>query len=50
MFQNRVLTEQVNRLLTDAGFEVLIPRRLPINDAAISYGQLIEAVALETLH
>ena len=50
VFQNRVLTEQVNRLLTDAGFEVLIPRRLPTNDAAISYGQLIEAAALDTLH
>jgi hydrogenase maturation protein HypF len=50
VFQNRILTEQVYGLLTEAGFEVLIPRRLPINDAAISYGQLIEAAALETLH
>jgi hydrogenase maturation protein HypF len=50
VFQNRVLTEQAHGLLTEAGFEVLIPRRLPINDAAISYGQLIEAAALETLH
>jgi hydrogenase maturation protein HypF len=50
VFQNRVLTEQARDLLTEAGFEVLIPRRLPVNDAAISYGQLIEAAALETLH
>jgi hydrogenase maturation protein HypF len=50
VFQNRVLTEQVHRLLTEAGFEVLIPRRLPTNDAAISYGQLIEAAAIEALH
>jgi hydrogenase maturation protein HypF len=50
VFQNRILTEQVLALLTEAGFEVLIPRRLPTNDAAISYGQLIEAAALETLH
>ena len=50
VFQNRVLTEQVHELLTEAGFEVLIPRRLPTNDAAISYGQLIEAAALDNLH
>ena len=45
VFQNRVLTEQVQTLLNAAGFEVLIPERLPVNDAAISYGQLIEAAA-----
>ncbi len=46
VFQNRILTEQVQALLTAAGFEVLIPQRLPINDAAISFGQLIETGAL----
>jgi hydrogenase maturation protein HypF len=45
VFQNRVLTEQVHSLLADAGFEVLMPSRLPVNDAAISFGQLIEAGA-----
>ncbi len=45
VFQNRVLTEQVQALLTAAGFEVLLPRQLPVNDAAISFGQVIEAVA-----
>jgi hydrogenase maturation protein HypF len=45
VFQNRVLTELVKSLLTDAGFEVLIPRLLPVNDAAISYGQIIEVAA-----
>jgi hydrogenase maturation protein HypF len=50
VFQNRVLTEQVHRLLTEADFEVLIPRRLPSNDAAISFGQLIEAAAIDALH
>jgi hydrogenase maturation protein HypF len=48
VFQNRVLTEQVQRRLTVAGFEVLIPQRLPVNDAAISYGQLIEASAVRS--
>jgi hydrogenase maturation protein HypF len=45
VFQNRVLTEQARALLTAAGFEVLIPERLPVNDAVISYGQLIEIAA-----
>jgi len=36
VFQNRVLTEQAHALLTTAGFEVLIPARLPVNDASIS--------------
>jgi hydrogenase maturation protein HypF len=46
VFQNRVLTEQACALLTAQGFEVLMPRRLPVNDAAISFGQLIEAIAI----
>jgi hydrogenase maturation protein HypF len=48
VFQNRVLTEQVHTLLTAAGFEVLIPQRLPVNDAAISFGQLIESIAAQS--
>jgi hydrogenase maturation protein HypF len=46
VFQNRVLCEQARSLLTRAGFEVLIPQRLPVNDAAISFGQLIESGAI----
>jgi hydrogenase maturation protein HypF len=45
VFQNRVLTEQAHALLTCAGFEVLIPARLPVNDASICYGQLVESAA-----
>ncbi len=45
VFQNRVLTEQVQAQLAAAGFEVLIPERLPVNDAAISFGQVVEAAA-----
>jgi len=48
VFQNRLLTEQVHMLLSGAGFKVLIPQLLPLNDAAISYGQLIEAAALQS--
>jgi hydrogenase maturation protein HypF len=43
VFQNRVLTEHVHTLLAKAGFEVLMPTLLPVNDAAISFGQLVEA-------
>jgi hydrogenase maturation protein HypF len=43
VFQNRVLTQRALELLERAGFEVLIPKALPLNDAAISFGQLVEA-------
>ena len=45
VFQNRVLTERAETLLYAAGFDVLIPRRLPVGDAAISFGQLVEGAA-----
>lgn len=45
VFQNRVLSELVCERLGAAGFEVVIPQQLPVNDAAISYGQLVEAAA-----
>jgi hydrogenase maturation protein HypF len=49
VFQNRVLTEQVLSRLAAAGFEVVLPRLLPVNDAAISYGQLVEASAAQAI-
>jgi len=45
VFQNRVLTERAHARLTDLGFDVLIPSQLPVNDASISFGQLVEAAA-----
>ncbi len=42
VFQNRLLLEQAARLLEKAGFSVLIPEQLPCNDAAISFGQVME--------
>jgi hydrogenase maturation protein HypF len=45
VFQNRVLCERAARQLGKAGFRVFMPRRLPVNDAAISFGQLIESSA-----
>jgi hydrogenase maturation protein HypF len=45
VFQNRLLTETVQSGLMQQGFATLIPRRLPMNDASISFGQIIEAAA-----
>jgi hydrogenase maturation protein HypF len=45
VFQNRLLTEAACDALAKHGFEVLTPASLPMNDAAISYGQVIEAAA-----
>ena len=45
VFQNRRLMEQAQQRLVGAGFTVLIPEKLPVNDAAISFGQIVEAQA-----
>ncbi len=42
VFQNRVLTEKCIALLDGAGFEVTLPLLMPVNDAAISFGQIVE--------
>ena len=42
VFQNRVLTETATMLLTGHGFEVSLPLLAPVNDAGISFGQIIE--------
>jgi hydrogenase maturation protein HypF len=43
VFQNRLLAERAIELLEGDGFEVRLPERLPCNDAAIAYGQIVEA-------
>ncbi|MEJ2128477.1 MAG: carbamoyltransferase HypF [Woeseiaceae bacterium] len=48
VFQNRVLTEQAIALLEADGFEVQMPAVLPVNDAALSYGQAAELAARES--
>ena len=45
VFQNRVLTEQVVALLENDGFNVMFPDDIPVNDAGISFGQVIEYAA-----
>jgi hydrogenase maturation protein HypF len=42
VFQNRLLAEAVIAQLEAAGFSVHLPRRLPVNDAGLSFGQVIE--------
>jgi len=42
VFQNRVLTEIAVAMLEQAGFIVTIPAKIPVNDAGISFGQVIE--------
>ncbi len=45
VFQNRLLSEAASLRLQAAGFTVLLPQCLPVNDAAISYGQIVETAA-----
>ena len=42
VFQNRVLTEQAVALLQNDGFRIMLPEAVPVNDAGISFGQVIE--------
>ncbi len=48
VFQNRVLCEQVFSLLSNAeGFQVFLGEKIPCNDAALSFGQIIEIAAMD---
>ena len=42
VFQNKVLSEQAMVLLSAEGFTVCLPEQIPVNDAGISFGQVIE--------
>lgn len=48
VFQNRVLTEKAIALLAADGFEVCLPELIPVNDAGISFGQVMEYGFLKT--
>ena len=41
VFQNRVLTEYAMALLSNDGFKVCLPELIPVNDAGISFGQVM---------
>jgi len=49
VFQNRYLTERVLQLFEKIGKKVYLMQRLPCNDASISFGQVIEYTAVESL-
>jgi hydrogenase maturation protein HypF len=42
VFQNRLLAETAIGRLQAAGFTVHLPKRIPVNDAGLSFGQVIE--------
>jgi hydrogenase maturation protein HypF len=42
VFQNRVLTEHALALLSEHGFDAQLPELIPVNDAGISFGQIME--------
>ncbi len=42
VFQNRVLAEAAVTRLEAAGFKIHLPQRVPVNDAGLSFGQVIE--------
>jgi hydrogenase maturation protein HypF len=42
VFQNRLLAEAAIEQLEAAGFTVHLPRRIAVNDAGLSFGQIIE--------
>jgi hydrogenase maturation protein HypF len=42
VFQNRRLTEQACVLMEADGFSVCLPENIPVNDAGLSFGQVIE--------
>ena len=42
VFQNRVLSEHAITLLSANGFKVCLPELIPVNDAGISFGQVME--------
>jgi len=49
VFQNRVLCERVFELAQRDGFTVFSPERIPCNDGGLSYGQLVEFAAQQSL-
>jgi hydrogenase maturation protein HypF len=42
VFQNRLLTESAKALLERHGFNVRLPQRVPVNDAGVCLGQVME--------
>ena len=45
VFQNALLTGQAVELLCGLDFDVVVPERVPVNDAGIAVGQVVEFAA-----
>jgi hydrogenase maturation protein HypF len=45
VFQNRLLSEMAKALLEQHGFSVHLPERVPVNDAGVCLGQVIEFIS-----
>ena len=45
VFQNKLLSSSAVRTIESMGHSARIPERLPVNDAGISYGQIIETAS-----
>jgi hydrogenase maturation protein HypF len=48
VFQNRLLTERALALLQHHGFTCYLPEVVPVNDAGLCYGQVVEFNAMTT--
>ncbi len=47
VFQNKRLTELAVTMLRENGFDLLLSKQLPINDAGLSFGQIVEYTATQ---
>jgi len=47
VFQNKLLTELVLDKLTKAGFRAYLPASVPVNDAGLCFGQIVEAASVQ---
>lgn len=45
VFQNRLLVELIMQECQQAGYRIYLPQQVPVNDAGLCYGQIIEARA-----
>ena len=48
VLQNRILAERMSALFAAEGARLVLPARLPANDAAIAFGQVVECAAAAT--
>jgi hydrogenase maturation protein HypF len=44
VFQNRVLAQAAIERLEATGFKIHLPQRVPVNDAGLSFGQVIDSL------